>query len=149
MEKKIERNTSIDIMRSICTLLIMLAHVELPNLLFNLRTFDVTVLIFLSGISMSYESQIRTVSFGRYLWKRVKKLLIPTYIVLSLIFFGVYVLCFLLNRNYLWSLNQVLLSYALTTSGSAIGYGWIVRIFLMIALLQPFLKFINKKIKNN
>ncbi len=149
MEITTKRDQSIDILRAVCTLLIMLAHVEIPELLLNLRTFDVTVLILISGVSMGYESKKYKLTYGRYLLKRVQKLLIPTYMIITIIFITIYTFSVLLKKDFLWNFNQVFLSYALVPNGSAIGYGWIVRIFLMIALLQPILRFLNDKIKSN
>ncbi|WP_339266761.1 acyltransferase [Paenibacillus sp. FSL R5-0470] len=149
MEITTKRDQSIDILRAFCTLFIMLAHVDIPELLLNIRTFDVTVLILISGISMGYESKKYNLTYGGYIWKRVQKLLIPTYMVITTIFITIFLFSLVLKKEFLWNFNQVFLSYALIPNGSAIGYGWIVRIFLMIALLQPILKLFNKKIKNN
>lgn len=146
-EKK--RDLSIDIVRAICTMLIMLAHVYPPALLMNIRTFDVTVLVLVSGMSMWYESKRTSSSYLSYVWKRIKKLLIPTYLVITIIFVLSFIACMILKIDFIWSGSQILRSYLLTNVDSAVGYAWIVRIFLMLALVSPILKYINSKVESN
>lgn len=136
------RDLNIDILRFIGTLLIILAHVGAPLFIHNLRTFDVVLLILLSGISLTRSKSIK--SYGRYLKSRVKKMVIPIYIVLTIIF-----LMNLLSYKLLGissegvNLRAIVGSYLLL---DGIGYVWVVRIFLVIAIVAPFFPYIVKNI---
>lgn len=48
------RDLKIDILRTIGILLVILAHVKLPELVRSIRSFDVVMLVFISGMSFAY-----------------------------------------------------------------------------------------------
>ena len=144
MEKTIGyRDYKIDWIRALCTLTVIIAHVGAPDILNHIRTFDVVALVMISGMSMAYSS-------GKYLphlWKRIKKLLIPTYIVISLIFVLSFAACKVLHTAQLYPIDRMIRSYLLLCEGS-MGYVWIVRIFLYIAVLEPVIRKLAEKIKS-
>lgn len=49
-----QRNMTVDAMRCFGLLLIILAHVSPPDTLFQIRTFDVPMMVFISGMSYFY-----------------------------------------------------------------------------------------------
>ena len=50
-EKIMERSFRLDLMRLLGLLLIIFAHIGPPNALFQIRTFDVPMMIFVSGVA--------------------------------------------------------------------------------------------------
>ncbi len=74
-----QRNVTIDILRLCGLLLIMLAHVNPPNIIFQIRTFDVPMMVFVSGVSY-YLSKKANVDFFSYAYSRFKRLVLPVWI---------------------------------------------------------------------
>lgn len=69
-----ERDESIDLLRFVGLSLIILAHVSPPEVLFNLRCFDVPLMLFVSGLTYAG----RSVDTGwRFLVHRFMRLIIP------------------------------------------------------------------------
>ena len=114
--------------------MVILAHTDIPNTLLNIMTFDVILLVFISGMSLSFEKSNK--SYPMYLWKRVKKLLIPTYIVITICL----VIKFFITGGMVGK-STIIQSYTLV---GGIGYVWIVRIYLMLALVSPFFKIYSR-----
>lgn len=144
MEKDRVRDYKIDVMRFVGTLLVIFAHVDPPLLIRNIRTFDVVMLVFISGMTYMYN---RRETYLKYFIKRVKKLLIPTYLTITFIFLISYIVCSILNRPQLYSIITIVNSYLLTDNG--IGYIWITKVYLLIALVSPLLSKIVRTIKND
>lgn len=137
------RDHKIDWIRALCTLTVILAHVGSPDIVNHIRTFDVVALVMISGMSMSFASG----KYLSYLWKRIKKILIPTYIVITVIFVLTFIACKALRTSQLYPADRMIKSYLLLYEGS-MGYVWIVRIFLFIAILEPVIKKIAENIKS-
>lgn len=138
------RDYKVDWIRSICSLTVILAHVGAPFLINQIRTFDVVSLVFISGISLAYSKNKK---YDKYIWQRIKKLLFPTYIVIICIFLLSYLVCTFLYIDQLYSKDQIIKSFLLLNNGS-MGYVWIVRVYLCIAVLSPFLKMIAQKLNS-
>lgn len=135
------RNENIDILRFIGLAMIILAHVGPPGWLFQLRNFDVPLMVLISGVSYSLSHKIE--SYAAYLWKRVKRLLFPVWIFLTTYFFLMSVTGY---PKPLPDLGTIATSYTLI---SGIGYVWVIRVFLMVALLAPFLHSFISKVNSN
>jgi len=133
------RKSYIDLIRGIGILLIILAHVNPPFLLYNIRSFDVSLMVFVSGLAYSGRSLIFNKSF---FIKRTLRLVLPLWIFLSFLFLINIPFQFIPNLT----TKKVLETFLL---GKGIGYVWIFRVFLLIALLMPLLIKINQKIKND
>ena len=128
-----KRNATIDIVRALCLLLIVLAHVDAPNWIQEIRCFDVVCLVFLSGMSYQISASRKKEHYLKYMGKRIKKLLIPTYVILTLIFLTV----FIINHSpEPIGLIKMIESYLLY---NGIGYVWFVRVILMLAAISPAL----------
>lgn len=138
-----ERDNSIDILRFIGLSLIVLAHIHPPEVLFNFRCFDVPLMIFVSGLTCSGK-QIG--NYWEYIWKRTKRLIIPTYLFLTAYFAFLFVLSLVFSKPGLISWQRVVDSYLLL---DGIGYVWIIRVFLLIMLVTPLLLRMEKWIKND
>lgn len=131
-QKTIQRDNNVDLIRFIGLSLIILAHIQPPNIILNLRTFDVPLMIFVSG--MTHYKKSPSFSF-EYISHRFKRLVFPVWIFLTIYFIPIILLKSVgidLGLNF----RHILGSYLLL---DGIGYVWIIRVFLLIALLTPFL----------
>ena len=128
------RNYSIDFLKAMGLLLIILAHVSAPQWIMQVRNFDVPMMVFLSGY-LSGASIKRCTGYFSYVKKRIHRLLLPTYIFLLIYF----VLRFACNK--FPDISIVLKSFLL--QNDSIGYVWIIRIYLMSAIIVPFVSKIN------
>lgn len=125
------RNNSIDILRFIGLAMIIFAHVGPPGILFQLRNFDVPLMVLVSGMAFSLSYKANE-SYLQYIWKRVKRLVLPVWIFLT----GYFLALFLFAPN-----NPDLTAYKMATSYfliEGIGYVWIIRVFVLVALVSPF-----------
>lgn len=139
--KHIERNTNYDFLRFIGISCIILAHMGTPAIIFQARNFDVPLMVLLSGISFSKFSVNHFSSYSKYLYSRFLRLVLPTW--LFLIFYNS---ISYLGSNEIPSARNIIMQFALL-EGSGIGI-WIIRIFTSLALVAPFLYYLNKNIKS-
>ena len=137
------RNVVIDYMRAGALALIILAHVSAPFTIMEFRCFDVVMLVFLSGFSYRLSAENRKRTYKKYIWGRIKKLLFPTWIILTLIFGCVF---FISKSAEPIGIVKMIESYLLY---DGIGYVWFVRVTLLLAIVSPILLGLSKKIHNN
>lgn len=139
------RYSSIDIMRVVGTFLTMMAHVLPPNPILQVRTFDVVMLVFISGICSFKEGNISSLKqYVHYIIKRIRRLVIPTYVLLVGMITVFYMLYTVLGgRPFFWSFKQIVDSFMLL---DGVGYVWIVRVYLLMALIIPFIAKLNQRI---
>lgn len=137
-----QRDNNIDYLRVLGTFLVMLAHVLPPFLIQNIRTFDVVMLVYISALSMNitYSSSI---GFKSYLLKRIKRLYVPTALLLLFVFSTTFITCALTHRAQLFNLSTIIHSFLLLEDG--IGYIWITRVYLVIAVFSFFVMHIKDK----
>lgn len=136
------RNISIDFLRFIGLSLIILAHIRPPELLFQLRVFDVPLMLFVSGMAFSG----REPDFSlRFFVKRIKRLVIPVYIFLTVYFTAVFMVQ-QAGVDLGIKIHHIIFSYLLI---DGIGYVWVIRIFLIVMFLTPFLLMIDRKVSYN
>lgn len=135
------RDIRIDILRFIGLAMIILAHVGPPETLDQIRNFDVPMMVLIAGMSfgISYKPDL---SYSVYFIKRVVRLIGPVWIFLS--FYFLFAVLFDPDSNQL-NFKTVITSYGLI---SGIGYVWIIRIFVMVALMSPFIFLADKKINS-
>lgn len=127
------RNTTIDLMRFIGILLIMFAHVNPPNTLFQIRTFDVPMMVFVSGMSY-YTSGKTSVKLKPYILSRFKRLVLPVWAFL-VVFFVAIALFHVPGFQDILTAQTIFLTFLL----SGFHYVWVIKIFLLMALLSPLL----------
>ena len=148
MGKSMERNPSIDLIRFIGLSLIVLAHIGMSRMagesvVFQLRSFDVPLMVFVSGLAFSGKT---TGAYLPFIFKRALRLLIPVYI-----FVTVYILLNPVLADLGWveaySQKQIAGTFALCLNPS-IGYVWIIRVFLIVALFTPLLIAVERKIRS-
>lgn len=136
------RDNRIDILRFIGLAMVIFAHVGPPRFLFQLRNFDVPLMVLVSGMSFGY-SYKDNVAYLTYIWKRVKRVVFPVWIFLMVYFLVLFL--FFPDSSELEA-NIICSSFFLT---SGIGYVWIIRVFLLVALVSPFIYLYNKKIESH
>ena len=129
-----ERVRSIDFLRFLGALLVMLAHTEPPPWLFHLRNFGTPLLIVVAALSVVVVFRERPLRPAEFLKKRLLKLTVPAWLFLSFFFGVVLVYAHVIGKPFPFSARQVITSYALD---SGIGYMWIFKVYLIVALLTP------------
>ena len=131
-----ERFPYIDFLRFIGMSLVILAHVNTPSILHQIRCFDVPLMVFVSGLS--YSGKIIQKDLRHFFIPRFCRLLIPVYIFLTIFFL------FLVLLGKPLSVTEIVSSYFLLQQYS-IGYVWIIKVFLLIMLATPLLlRFSNR-----
>lgn len=135
------RDFSIDLLRFIGLSLIILAHVSTPAFLHEFRSFDVPLMVFVSGLAYS-EKSIHNI-FNFYT-SRTKRLLIPVYSFL-IIYFLLLSLIQLAGINLNVTLKKATDTFLLL---EGIGFVWIIRVFLLVMLITPFVLHIEKITKS-
>lgn len=132
------RDQRIDLLRFIGLSLIIFAHTSPPSSLFQIRNFDVPLMVILSGVSFSL-SGVKS-NYFEYVFGRFKRLVLPVWFFLSLFFmcssfFG-----------FDFEFKTIIGSFLLV---GGIGYVWIIKVFFGVAILSPVLMRISGVIKNN
>lgn len=123
----------IDFLKFVGLTAIITAHVRPPDGIMMLRNFDVSLMVIVSSILgersyKKYEGK-GIASAGNYVISRIKRLVIPTWMFLTL-YFG---LEFLMGQR--WEAAYYINSYCLTRYG--IGYVWVILVYLYSALWIP------------
>lgn len=137
-EQKSVRDLSIDVLRCLGLLCIMLVHILPPRFLAEFRIFDVCLMVFISASLYKPVKNIQT-----YYWKRICRLLIPTWIFVS-----VYLLYRFIMGNILMSADQLVPWELINTYllvDVHLGPIWVIRVFLLMALVSPLLYFFSLK----
>ena len=139
------RDNSIDILRSIALIGMIISHCEPHWTIMQLREFDVPLIVFLSGVSymLSTKRHGGEVKYLPYCWKRFKRLVFPTWVFLLIYYAVLYTGTSITgNLNVRW--DEILHNFTLTTG----WYVWIIRVFLIIAIVAPFLYKLSKRSSN-
>ncbi|HCP5414244.1 acyltransferase [Escherichia marmotae] len=126
------RNEKIDFLRFLGLSLIVLAHVNPPLIISQLRNFDVPLMFLVMGMSFFITESRHTSTFN-YIASRFKRLVIPTWFFFS---------CFYIVSELIWmyqghsefkySAGTIAATFALSTG---IGYVWVIRIFFSVSIL--------------
>ena len=140
-DSKNMRDLRIDVMRVVGLLMIILAHVNPPGFIFQLRNFDVPLMVLVSG--MSFALTYRAESYRQYFFKRFKRLVFPVWIFLTFYFS--------LNFLFEWPVQMpqgdVIRDTYFLIGG--IGYVWIIRVFLLVAIIAPLIHSLSEKQTSN
>ncbi len=139
-----QRDARLDFMRALGTLTIIVPHVLSPDILVQIRTFDVVMLMFVSGMSYAYRAGAGVVyEYGQYIKKRFKKLVLPTYVLIFLVFCSMNAVSLVLSKGLYFDVADLCRSLFLFKEG--IGYVWIIKVYLGMAIVAPFLwKVVNR-----
>lgn len=143
-----KRDTKLDFMRALGTLTIIVPHVSSPDIMVQIRTFDVVMLVLISGMSYAYQmADGYLLEYGQYVKKRFSKLVFPTYFLIFIVYFSMNVISVALSKGIYYDITDLLKSLFLFEDG--IGYVWIIKVYLGMALLAPFIWKVVKQIDND
>ena len=132
-----KREIKYDILIIIGLAAIILAHVNPSKYIFQLRNFDVVLMILISSY-LGLKSY-KNIGFVEYIKKRFIRLVIPTWIFLVIFF------CLNFFFNFIVvDYKTIITSFSLH---SGIGYIWIIRIYFIIAFLIPICSVLLSKSK--
>ena len=140
------RNFELDILRGCGLLLIILAHCQPPKILFQLRDFDVPLMVIVSAATFAMLYKDRAINIKSFYIKRTKQLILPAWHFLSFFFVTLYIWSQISGFDYPYTMNEITDSFLLYWG---IGFVWILRIFLFIALITPPLLYFKNKVTNN
>ena len=138
---KIPRDQKIDHLRALAIVCIILAHTGVQGIIFNVRCFDVPLMAFCLGISYFYSS--KNIPYLAYCKKRFRRLLVPTYLFLIVLFVTFFSLDTLTNSPVHFQPDYILRAFFLDTG---YGYAWIMRTFFFVSLVMPFLYKLSQKV---
>lgn len=141
---EVQRDMRLDFMRALGTLTIIVPHVLSPNILVQIRAFDVVMLVFVSGMSYAYQAMNgQSLEYYQYIKKRCRKLLLPTMILILVVYCSVNITSVALSKGVYYSVYDLLKSVLLFQDG--IGYVWIIKVYLGLALIAPLVwKYIDR-----
>lgn len=125
------RLASIDLLRALGMLLVVLAHVGPPAWLAQLRNFDVPLLLLVAGLAHAQSQAAR--SYLAQLRVRAERLLLPSWLFLI-----AYFAAWPLLHGKTWPDGAYIRDSFLMSGG--IGYLWIFKVMLGVALLTPLLE---------
>lgn len=131
------RDLRIDFLRFLGLSLVIVAHVQAPFTLTQIRSFDVPLMVFVSGLTASGKE---ISNYWQYIWRRSKRLIVPVWLFLAIYLSFFYIVQnFILPEPYLTG-RMIVRSFLLLDE--SIGYVWIIRVFLLVMFLTPLvLKF--------
>lgn len=127
-----QRDRTIDFLRALGLLLIVLAHVDPPEGLFQVRTFDVVLMVLVNGLSFQ-ASWREEEAYGHYVLRRFRRLILPTWAFVVPLLLALWVLSHWVDAIQLTPADYV----STLTLTAGIGYVWIILIYFEMALLSP------------
>lgn len=142
------RDLRFDYLKVIGLLSIVLAHTEPGDIIDQIRNFDVPLMVMVSGALFSYCAQNKRYSFKEYVKQRFWRLMAPVWSFFIFYFSFAALNSWMREKDYPYDWLDILGTFS-TIDG--IGYVWVIRVFLMIAVLSPWLLtlsqsiFINRK----
>jgi fucose 4-O-acetylase-like acetyltransferase len=125
------RDERIDFLRFLGLICIILAHAEPCKVIFQMRNFDVPLMVMVAGLS--FRVSFKDETYLCYLWGRVKRLVLPVWLFLSIYFLAIKFAGYPIAMP---STQKIVFSYLLL---NGVGYVWIIRVFLLVAIVSPFI----------
>ena len=148
MDERRERDYTLDYLRALGTALVIFAHITTPTGILEIRTFDVTMLVFVSGASYALSAKekqiLHTKEYFEYIFNRFKRLIVPTWIFLTLYFILFHLLNLCGVTDVYFTLKDYMGSYLLV---SGIGFVWVIRVYFLMAIIAPILLTAIRKMK--
>ena len=130
------RDIRFDVLKVIGLLCIILAHTDPLDFVMYIRSFDVPLMVIISGALFHYSSHKKKYSFWAYVKKRIPRLVAPTWTFLLLFFSATYIIFSVAGKSYPFSMEKIFSSFALLTG---IGYVWIIRVFILVSVVSLLL----------
>ena len=125
------RDPYIDFMRGSALLLLVVAHTSAPSLLMSVRTFDVPLMVFVSALCFRGGE-----SYGSYCRRRARRIYRPTAVFLCVLFALSTFLPIVPARL---MTPEIIAGSFMLWNWPAIPFVWIMRVFLLVALVMPLL----------
>lgn len=144
VKNKKYRDYSIDIMRFIGLLGVILAHVGAPSELSVIREFDVTLMVFV--MCGSYLLSNKNENYLKYVRKRFNRLVVTCWKFLFIYYTCFYVFSILFHQSFHYSVDDIFFT---VYTFDKFGGTWVIRVYFIIALVLPFAKNIVKHIDSN
>jgi len=127
-----ERNGIVDALRFLGLSLIILAHVNPSEYIFQLRNFDVPLMFIVMGMSYNLTSNKKRKKTS-YILSRFRRLILPTWIFLILAFITCYLYYLSSNLStFFFTQYEILSSFSLARG---IGYVWVIRLFFAVSII--------------
>lgn len=132
----------IDYLRCIGLLLIIASHVfgvvnSIEDLLFGC---NVAIMIFVSGYCSTSISKMSIIDYYR---KRGKRLIIDSWKFFIIYFLLILIISLVMKSKFPYTLKQIIMTFLFL---DGIGFTWIINIFIIIALIMPFIIYFEKSI---
>lgn len=138
-----------DILKSIALVCIILAHVSPPRLVFFVRNFDVPLMVLISGAVFFHSAALTKIPYGSYLKKRILRLVKPTWLFLSFMFLSIFFAFRFFGKMYPFSAQTIVDSFFFRGGNDGgIGYVWIIKVFLLNAIIAHVLLKLFNTTKN-
>ena len=122
----------LDIVKFIAVICLFLAHVNTPKILMEIRGFDVIAMVVLSSI-LAKSSLKRSSSSKNFIKKRIKRLVIPTWIFLIFMYFCMFII------GKLPTFWDIFKSFFFQRDCGIVGYVWIIWIYILCAFMIPLI----------
>lgn len=136
------RESYIDFIKFIGSILLILAHVRAPNYIIQLRDFDVVLMVLISGY-LGKKSLDRNVNssfrYYEYVFKRFKRLVLPTW------FFLIFIFGVLLIIGVPLDFQIILKAFLFQRDSSIVGYVWVIWVYFACSIMLPILYKYNSK----
>jgi peptidoglycan/LPS O-acetylase OafA/YrhL len=130
------------ILKTIALLCIILAHVKPSPVVFQLRNFDVPLMVLISGALFARSAKKDQINFAEYVRSRFARLVVPVWVFFLFFFALTYIL--FLGQAYPFSIKNILGTFLFTEK-----YVWIIRVFLLLAIAAPFLLKLRRSLGND
>jgi Acyltransferase family len=140
------RDIRFDILKAIGLLSIIFAHTEPGDFIDQVRNFDVPLMVLVSGALFAQSYRRKPSSVGSYIQKRFWRLVGPTWCFLTFFFGFSYVVDSLQGKTDFYDWDYIAKTFLLI---DGLGYVWIIRVFLIIAIIAPFLMKFRDRLKTD
>jgi peptidoglycan/LPS O-acetylase OafA/YrhL len=139
------RDLRVDILKVIGLFCIILAHVGTGQVIFQVRNFDVPLMVICSGALFFISTKQTNLAYSAYVKKRLERLLAPSWMFLIIYFSLIYSLNSITKNNFPYSSVDILQEFILRSK--IIGL-WIIRVFILVSLIAPFIFNLYLRVKN-
>ncbi|MGB6170259.1 MAG: acyltransferase [Geitlerinemataceae cyanobacterium] len=141
-----DRDLRFDYLKVIGLLCIILAHTEPGDVIDQIRNFDVPLMVMVSGALFSNSAQTKPYKLKDYVIQRFWRLMAPVWCFFIFYFSFASFNSWMREKEYPYDWHDILGTFS-TLDG--IGYVWVIRVFLIIAVLSPGLLKLSQSIQEN
>lgn len=138
-----ERDINFDMLKIIGLFSVIIAHTDPPEAIFYFQSFDVPLMVIISGALFSYSSRNKVSASWTYIQQRLLRLIVPTWTFLAFFFVATYLVFSASGKRYPFSSQQIIDNFALLH-----GYVWIIRVFILVAIITPLLLRLRTTVSN-